>query len=51
VKRFYVESLTASDCAVVDDGIGTLNPLTAAFLGLSGSYPAGALPRTIRSIS
>ena len=36
VKRFYVKSLTASGFAVVDDGIGTLNPLTAAFLGLAG---------------
>jgi hypothetical protein len=37
VKRFYVESLTASGFVVVDDGIGSLNPLTAAFLGLAGS--------------
>jgi hypothetical protein len=37
VKRFYVDRLTASGFVVVDNGIGSLNPLTAGFLGIAGS--------------
>jgi hypothetical protein len=37
VKRFYTERLTASGFAIVDNGLGPLNPLTAAWLGIAGS--------------
>ena len=37
VKRFYTDRLTASGFAVVDHGVGPLNPLTAAYLGIAGS--------------
>jgi hypothetical protein len=37
VKRFYTDRLTASGFAVVDNGRGPLNPLTAAYLGIAGS--------------
>ena len=37
VKRFCLDRLTELGFVVVDDGIGPLNPLTAAFLGFSGS--------------
>jgi hypothetical protein len=36
VKRFYTDRLTASGFAVVDNGVGPLNPLTAAYLGIAG---------------
>ncbi|MET0629597.1 MAG: hypothetical protein ABWY92_01955, partial [Xanthobacteraceae bacterium] len=37
VKRFYTDRLTAAGFAVVDNGVGPLNPLTAAYLGIAGS--------------
>jgi hypothetical protein len=40
VKRFYLEHLSASGFAVVDNGLGPLSPLTASFLGIAGSLSA-----------
>ncbi len=37
VKRFYIDRLTAAGFAVADNGLGPLNPLTAAYLGIAGS--------------
>jgi hypothetical protein len=40
VRRFYVAELTASGFRVEDLGIGPLNPLTAAYLGVAGMLSA-----------
>jgi hypothetical protein len=40
VKRFYSEALTAAGFEVTDTGLLTLNPLTAAYLGIAGSLSA-----------
>jgi hypothetical protein len=37
VKRFYIDRLAASGFTVADNGLGPLNPLTAAYLGIAGS--------------
>src|SRR5262245_15088068 len=37
VKRFYTRELTAAGFEVTDTGTLTLNPLTAAYLGIAGS--------------
>ena len=40
VKRFYTEHLTAAGFEVTDTGMLSLNPLTAAYLGIAGSLTA-----------
>jgi len=40
VKRFYVERLTAAGFEVADLGILSLNPATAALLGIAGALSA-----------
>src|ERR1044072_3556574 len=40
VKRFYTERLTAEGFAVEDLGLMSLNPATAALLGIAGSLSA-----------
>jgi hypothetical protein len=40
VKRFYIERLTAAGFDVTDTGTLSLNPLTAAYLGIAGSLMA-----------
>ena len=40
VKRFYVEQLAASGFAVTDLGTMSLNPATAAYLGIAGALSA-----------
>jgi hypothetical protein len=37
VKRFYTRELSAAGFEVEDLGLGPLNPLTAAYLGIAGS--------------
>ena len=37
VKRFYAERLAAAGFTVTDNGLGPLNPATAALLGIAGS--------------
>jgi hypothetical protein len=37
VRRFYIAQLTAAGFEVTDTGILSLNPLTAAYLGIAGS--------------
>ena len=40
VKRFYTERLTAEGFAVADMGLMSLNPATAALLGVAGTLSA-----------
>jgi hypothetical protein len=40
VKRFYSRELAAAGFQVEDTGLGPLNPLTAAYLGIAGSLSA-----------
>ena len=40
VKEFYVQALERIGFAVEDDGLGLLNPATAAYLGIAGSLLA-----------
>src|ERR1044072_3300877 len=40
VKRFYTEQLTRAGFAVEDRGLMSLNPATAALLGIAGSLSA-----------
>ena len=51
VKRFYTERLTASGFTVVDNGLGPLNPLTAAYLGIAGSLSGRRVAQDQRDAS
>jgi hypothetical protein len=50
VQRFYTERLTAAGFTVSDDGIGTLTPAGAEYLGLAGQL-VGERPATNDKIS